>query len=201
MTLLAVVKTMKCLTSITFLNLYANNSQNRLEYGYNCFMKVLFIGGIKSGKSFNAEKFILGMSDKKPIYLATTEFIDDEMQRRIEAHKLQREDFFLTVEEPLQIYKLIEKQEKDVLVECLSMWINNMMYHNYSYEDMKAELVKIMELKQNVVFVLNDVGSGIIPTNRLAREFVDISGKLSQIVAGECDAVYHTIAGISTRIK
>jgi len=164
-------------------------------------MKVLFIGGIKSGKSFNAEKFILKMSEERPIYLATTEFIDDEMQIRIQEHKLQRQEFFTTVEEPLKIYELILKQKKDVLVECLSIWINNMMYHQYSYEDMKAELMKIMQLKQNIVFVLNDVGSGIISTNKLAREFVDISGKLSQFVAGECDEVYHTIAGISTRIK
>jgi len=164
-------------------------------------MKVLFIGGIKSGKSFNAEKFILGISTEKPIYLATTEFIDDEMQKRIEEHKRQREDSFITLEESLNIYKLIVKQKKNILVECLSMWINNMMYHRHSYEDMKTELLKIMKLKQNIVFVLNDVGSGIIPTNRLAREFVDISGKLSQLVARECDEVYHTIAGISTRIK
>ena len=201
MTLLAVVKTMKCLTSITFLNIYTNNSQNRLEYGYNRFMKVLFIGGIKSGKSFNAEKFILEMSDKKPIYLATTEFIDDEMQIRIEEHKVQRADSFISEEEPLHIYETILKQERNVLVECLSMWINNMMYHKYSYEDMRSELAKIMSLKSSVVFVLNDVGSGIIPTNKLAREFIDISGKLSQFVAEECDEVYHTIAGISTRIK
>ena len=164
-------------------------------------MKVLFIGGIKSGKSLNAEKFILEMSNKKPIYLATTEFIDDEMQMRITEHKLQREHSFVTVEEPLHIHKNLLNTDRNILVECLSMWINNMMYHEYSYEDMKDELVKIMKLKQNIVFVLNDVGSGIIPTNKLAREFVDISGKLSQLVAGECDEVYHTIAGISTRIK
>ena len=66
---------------------------------------------------------------------------------------------------------------------------------------MKSEIVKIMRLNQDVVFVLNDVGSGVIPDNKLAREFVDVSGKLSQIVAAGCDEVHHTIAGISTRIK
>jgi len=164
-------------------------------------MKVLFIGGIKSGKSLNAEKFTLKHTQNKPIYLATTEFIDDEMHKRIESHKLQRAEFFTTVEEPLNIYDAIANQERTVLVECLSIWINNMMYHKYSYEEMRSELIKTMNLKQDIVFVLNDVGSGVIPDNRLAREFVDISGKLSQLVAGECDEVYHTIAGISTRIK
>lgn len=164
-------------------------------------MKVLFIGGIKSGKSFNAEKFSLKHAKSKPAYLATTEFIDDEMSTRIEQHKLQRKDDFVTLEEPLEIYESIVDYEGFVLIECLSMWINNMLYHGFDYENMKNEIVKIMRLNQDIVFVLNDVGSGVIPDNKLAREFVDVSGKLSQIVAAECDEAYHTLAGISTRIK
>lgn len=164
-------------------------------------MKVLFIGGIKSGKSLNAEKFITKEAKRKPAYLATTEFIDDEMHLKIQQHKLQREDAFVTLEEPIEIYKSIENYEGCVLVECLSMWINNMMFHNYSYSHMERELLKIMRLEKEIVFVINDVGSGVISANKLAREFVDINGKLSQIVAANCDRVYHTIAGISTRIK
>ncbi|NOR57891.1 MAG: adenosylcobinamide kinase, partial [Sulfurimonas sp.] len=87
------------------------------------------------------------------------------------------------------------------LVECVSMWINNMFYHEFSLEDMQKELESILELNQDIVFVLNDVGSGIIPDNKLARDFIDASGKLSQLIASRCDEVYHTIAGISTRIK
>jgi len=86
-------------------------------------------------------------------------------------------------------------------VECVSMWINNMLYHGFTFEDMKNELNKILELDKSVVFVLNDVSSGVIPDNELAREFVDISGKLSQLIASGCDEVYHTIAGIGARIK
>ena len=164
-------------------------------------MKVLFIGGVKSGKSFNAEKFTLEHAENKPGYLATTEFIDVEMRTRIEQHKLQRKDGFTTLEEPLKIYESIVNYEGFVLVECLSAWINNMLYHGFNYENMKSEIIKIMRLNQDVVFVLNDVGSGVISDNKLAREFVDASGKLSQIVAAGCDEVYHTIAGISTRIK
>jgi len=43
-------------------------------------MKTLFIGGIKSGKSRNAEIYIKKLTNKKPLYLATTQFIDDEMK-------------------------------------------------------------------------------------------------------------------------
>ncbi len=164
-------------------------------------MKTLFIGGIKSGKSFLAEQYALKSAKRKPIYLATTEFIDTEMSERIEAHKTQRQDKFSTLEEPLRISKPISESSDLVLVECLSMWINNMLYHQKNFSHIKEEIESIMKLDKNVVFVLNDVGSGIIPDNKLAREYVDISGKISQIVARDCDEVFHVIAGIGTKIK
>jgi adenosylcobinamide kinase/adenosylcobinamide-phosphate guanylyltransferase len=163
--------------------------------------KALFIGGIKSGKSFNAETYTIKNSTNKPIYLATTEFIDDEMKQRIDEHKLQREDSFQTIEEPLKLYEAISTSKDIVLVECVSMWINNMLYHGFSYEDMKEELTQILALDKSVVFVLNDVGTGVIPDNKLARTFVEISGKLSQLLAKECDEVFHVLAGISSKIK
>ncbi|MCF6330005.1 MAG: bifunctional adenosylcobinamide kinase/adenosylcobinamide-phosphate guanylyltransferase [Sulfurimonas sp.] len=163
--------------------------------------KTLFIGGIKSGKSLNAQKYILKNSTTKPIYLATTEFIDKEMKKRIDEHKLNRKDDFITIEEPLKLYEKILTANSCVIIECVSMWINNMLYHKYSFENMVDELNKIIKLDKTIVFILNDVGSGIIPNNPLSREFVDISGKLSQLIASECDEVYHTIAGISTKIK
>ena len=164
-------------------------------------MKTLFIGGIKSGKSINAQNYILKHSSTKPIYLATTEFIDDGMKKRIDEHKLNRADNFTTIEEPLKLYETIKAVQAPVLVECVSMWINNMLYHRSDYEEMKEELSRVLKLEQTIVFVLNDVGSGIIPDNSLAREFIDISGKLSQLIASDSDEVYHTIAGISTKIK
>lgn len=164
-------------------------------------MKVLFIGGIKSGKSLNAQKYILSISSQKPVYLATTEFIDEEMKKRVDEHKKQRQDSFETIEEPLKLYEKIAECQTPVLVECLSMWINNMLYHGFEYEQMKDEITQILNLDKDIVFVLNDVGSGVIPDNELSRKYVDISGKLSQLIASRCYEVYHTIAGISTRIK
>lgn len=163
--------------------------------------KILFIGGIKSGKSFNAQKYILQNSSTKPIYLATTEFIDDEMLRRVNEHKLQRRAQFETVEEALRLYEIIATCKSSVLVECVSMWINNMLYHGFGFAEMKKELEAVLSLDKTIVFVLNDVGCGVIPDNALAREFIDISGKLSQLIASGCDEVYHTVAGISTKIK
>ncbi len=164
-------------------------------------MKTLFIGGIKSGKSLNAENYTLERSKTKPVYLATTEFIDAEMHERIEVHKNNRKDYFYTIEEPLKLFNAASKHEEAILIECISMWINNMMYHNLTYHDMVKEIDALFELDNDMVFVLNDVGSCVISDNRLVREFVDINGKIAMLIASRCDEVYHTIAGISTKIK
>jgi len=168
---------------------------------YNFAMKTLFIGGIKSGKSLNAQNYTLHNSKSKPIYLATTEFIDSEMKLRVDTHKENRKEDFITIEEPLNLYKAIASTKDAVLVECVSMWINNMLYHKFEFQDMVEELEKLFTLDNTIVFVFNDVSSSIVADNKLAREFVDISGKLSQLIASKCDEVFHTIAGISTKIK
>ena len=164
-------------------------------------MSALFIGGIKSGKSFLAEKYALAHAKSKPIYLATTEFIDSEMKKRITQHQEQRQEQFITVEEPLKLFQVIQKSSDVVLIECVSMWINNMLYYQKSFEDMQEEIRLILKEDKELIFVLNDVGAGIIPDNKLAREFIDISGKISQLIAKEVDEVFHVIAGIGTKIK
>ena len=164
-------------------------------------MKTLFIGGIKSGKSRNAEAYIQKLSKQKPLYLATTEFVDEEMQKKIDAHKEARVDRFITVEEALRLKEAIALHEGGVLVECLSMWINNMLYHEKSFDEIEAEIADVLALEHDIVFVINDVSGGIIPQNKLAREFVEINGRIAQSVAAACDEVYHVVAGISSKIK
>jgi len=164
-------------------------------------MQALFIGGMKSGKSRLAEAHTLKYAKKKPIYLATTELLDEEMQARIKQHKKQRAEQFTTLEEPLYLAQAIEQCEDIVLVECVSMWLNNMLYHGFTYANIEEEMRKILQNRQDKVFVLNDVGSGVIPDNALAREFADISGKIAQLIASECDEVFHVIAGIGVKIK
>ncbi len=161
----------------------------------------LFIGGIKSGKSKNAEMHILEKTQEKPIYLATNEFFDAEMQERVQKHKEQRAEQFITREEPLELLTVIQESNKPVLVECVSMWINNMLYHKRSEEEMMQQLKQITELDKEVVFVINDVSCSLVAADKLSRTFVDINGRVAQYLAQECDAVYNTIAGISVQIK
>ena len=163
--------------------------------------KALFIGGIKSGKSKNAELYTLENSNKKPIYLATNEFFDDEMKQRILKHQVQREDKFVSIEEPLVLSRIIKSFDSPVLVECVSMWINNMLYHGFGEDDMLEEIHKISQLDSDIIFVINDVSCSVVSGDSLTRKFVDINGRISQILASKCEEVFNTVAGISIKIK
>ena len=164
-------------------------------------MKALFIGGIKSGKSKNAEAYVLKHAKQKPTYLATTEFFDEEMQDKVFKHKEQRSDNFFTIEEPLGLSKAIKNTRSIVLVECISMWINNMLYHDKNEPEMIEEIKQLIKTNRELVFVINDVSQSVVSDNALTRKFVDINGRISQLLALECNEVYTTIAGISVQIK
>jgi adenosylcobinamide kinase/adenosylcobinamide-phosphate guanylyltransferase len=165
-------------------------------------MKTLFIGGIKSGKSRLAEAYILERSSAdKPYYLATTEFIDDEIQARINAHQQRRQDAFITIEAPIKLYAALEKCPSPVLIECVSMWLNNQLYHQISEDAILQELEAVLQLPCNLVLVHNEVGLSIIADNPLARRFVDLSGKAAQLMGQYCDEVFFCSAGLKMRMK
>jgi adenosylcobinamide kinase/adenosylcobinamide-phosphate guanylyltransferase len=163
-------------------------------------MKTLFIGGIKSGKSSLAELYAIKYAKKKPYYLATCEFFDKEMKKRVKKHKNKRKNSFKTIEESLKLYKKVKKLDDVVLVEDISMWINNMLYHDKKKKIFK-EIKKLLKLKQDIIFVQNNVSESVISEYKLTREFVDINGIVSQLIAKECDEVIEVVAGIAKKIK
>ncbi|MEQ1543975.1 bifunctional adenosylcobinamide kinase/adenosylcobinamide-phosphate guanylyltransferase [Methyloglobulus sp.] len=164
-------------------------------------MKTLFIGGIKSGKSRLAEAYILEQAKQKPYYLATTEFIDDEMRQRIAIHLLRREGCFITIEEPIQLLNILRDCPGPVLIECVSMWLNNMLYHKKTEDSILQELTDVMALSSDMVFVLNEVGLAVIADNPLARQYVDLSGKVGQLLGERCEQVFFCCAGLSIPLK
>ncbi|MFA6052454.1 MAG: bifunctional adenosylcobinamide kinase/adenosylcobinamide-phosphate guanylyltransferase [Methylobacter sp.] len=164
-------------------------------------MKTLFIGGIKSGKSRLAETYILEAATDKPYYLATTEFLDDEMRSRIRIHQQRRQDLFITIEEPVRLLEALQKCQGPVLVECVSMWLNNQLYHQIPEADILQELEAVLQLTCDMVLVHNEVGLGVIPDNRLARQFVDLSGKAAQLMGQYCERVFFCSAGLKIQMK
>jgi adenosylcobinamide kinase / adenosylcobinamide-phosphate guanylyltransferase len=170
------------------------------EYDAN-LMKTLFIGGIKSGKSRLAEDYTLRHATVKPYYLATTEFFDEEMRERISVHQQRRQDHFVTVEEAVDLSAALDGCQGTVLIECVSMWLNNLLHRRISENRIFQELDEILDSPLDLIMVINDVGAGIVPDNQLARQFVDLSGKASQLLGERCDEVYFCCAGISVQIK
>ncbi len=165
-------------------------------------IKILITGGVKSGKSrFAEQRSLEEATAEKPIYLATSEINDPEMRERITVHQTQRKDHFVTIEEPLELFQTMRTCRGTILVECLTMWINNMLYHGKAETTIFSEIERVMDLPNAVVFVINEIGMGVIPDNPLARQFVDISGKVSQIVGKYADEVHLCVAGQSLRIK
>jgi len=165
-------------------------------------MKTLFIGGVKSGKSRLAEAYILERAvANKPYYLATTEFLDDEMQARVRIHQQRRKDSFITLEEPIKLFDALEKCQRPVLIECVSMWLNNLLYYQIPEADILQELEAVLKLSPDMVLVHNEVGLGVIADNPLARQFVDLSGKAAQLMGHFCDEVFFCSAGLKMRMK
>ena len=165
-------------------------------------MKILITGGVKSGKSRHAETRILEMANgKKPIYLATTELLDPEMEERVLEHRRRRGEKFRTIEEPLHLTDALLNIEGPVLIECLTMWLNNALHHQLSEKKIITEIENLLQLKCDVIFVQNEVGLGIIPDNSLARKFSDLSGRIAQQLGEVCDEVNLCVVGILLQIK
>ena len=60
---------------------------------------------------------------------------------------------------------------------------------------------KFKESNMTVYLVTNEVGSGIVPENRLARIFRDFAGRTNQYLASVADEVYCVISGIPLQLK
>ena len=163
-------------------------------------MKILYFGGQKSGKSTLAEEKTLEIKMKKPYYLATYDnsFNDEEMNERVLKHKNQRKENFITIEEPLNLVSKIKK-DNTYLIDCISMWILNNINNNE--ESLIKQLDEIKKIDANIVFVLNDVNSGVIPFDKESRKFIDLTGLIGQKLASFCDEVYEVKLGLSQRLK
>ncbi|WP_419764867.1 MAG: bifunctional adenosylcobinamide kinase/adenosylcobinamide-phosphate guanylyltransferase [Arcobacter sp.] len=164
-------------------------------------MKILYFGGQKSGKSKLAEAKTIELSkNKKPYYIATYDngYGDEEMQNRVLKHQNQRKEKFETIEEKFDLSKVI-KDDNTYLIDCISMWLLNGLEKDES--ELLQEIEKLASTNANIVFVLNDVSSGVIPFEKVSRKYVDISGIIGQKLASICDEVYEVKLGLALRLK
>lgn len=179
---------------------------------------ILCSGGARSGKSEFAEQLALSLKGRKA-YVATGQAFDDEMKDRIKKHQLRRGKEWITFEIPLHLHKNWEqiKNVSDViLIDCLTMFTSNHVFAhgdiNTQEDSNRIESIILEELRlllqdinnsndKTVIFVTNEIGLGIVPENKLARYFRDITGRVNREVASSANKMYLTISGVTIELK
>ena len=160
----------------------------------------LVLGGTRSGKSAYAEQLI--MQRPTPwLYVATGQAFDDEMRARIAVHQARRQAGWKTVEAPVELAEALAAPGV-VLVDCLTLWLSNLMLGEHDVEAAMAGLGRRLDERvEQTVLVSNEVGFGIVPDNALARRFRDAAGVLHQRMAARADTVVLMVAGIPVGVK
>ncbi len=166
----------------------------------------LILGGARSGKSTYA--IALAKKYKKVAFVATCQALDKEMAERIELHRKTRPQNWKTFEESKDIASLLMKIENGfdcIIIDCLTLLVSNLILSGIKekqiLEKINAMLANLRKKKAKTIIVSNEVGLGIVPKNKLARNFRDIAGKINQIIAQESDTVFFMVAGIPMQLK
>jgi len=169
---------------------------------------MLVTGGCRSGKSRFALKTAEQIADDNRLFIATSQPLDDEMKERVKLHRQERGPDWQTVESPVQLPETVTGNHDSaqvILIDCITMWISNLLLDEF----LSQKISEYMEnLKQAligarcpVLLVTNEVGMGIVPENRLAREFRDLAGSANQTLAGLADQVVLVVSGIPLWVK
>ena len=162
----------------------------------------LVLGGARSGKSRYAESLIATLPPPW-LYVATAEAGDEEMTARISAHRARRGPDWRTIEAPRHLVTALQKAgTAPVLVDCLTLWLSNLMLADIDIEAETAHLERALAAAAApVVLVANEVGSGIVPDHPLGRKFRDLQGMLNQRIATRADRVVLMVAGLPLALK
>lgn len=167
----------------------------------------LVLGGARSGKSRYAQQ--LAEQSQRVVFVATAKASDDEMHAKIERHKEDRPKEWLTVEEPLELRKVLTEHEVDsdvIVIDCLTIYTANLMEaegENSAAIDHRIEALceTLQKVQCNIVLVSNEVGSGVHPVSTLGRAYRDLLGEVNQRVARIADDVVLMVAGLPLALK
>jgi len=165
---------------------------------------VLLIGGARSGKSSLAVR-LAGDHGVPVVFIATAEARDDdEMSERIAHHRTERPADWQTIEEPLRLRESLgaASAESCVVVDCLSLWVANMLERGDDVEEAAVASAKIAaDRSAPTIAVTNEVGMGVVPATPLGRAYRDVLGRVNAIWAEAADVSYFVVAGKTLRLS
>jgi adenosylcobinamide kinase/adenosylcobinamide-phosphate guanylyltransferase len=174
---------------------------------------ILITGGSRSGKSIYAQQIAESMAEDRT-YIATCPVVDEEMEERIRKHReARRAGNWQTIEETTDLAAALTRAKESavILIDCLTLWVNNLMYQaelqkkDIREEDIVERCRDILDacgaISGTVIFVTNEIGMGIVPDNALSRRYRDLAGRCNQIMAGRADAVVFMVSGLPLNMK
>ncbi|HLW69252.1 MAG TPA: bifunctional adenosylcobinamide kinase/adenosylcobinamide-phosphate guanylyltransferase [Candidatus Binataceae bacterium] len=168
----------------------------------------LVTGGARSGKSAHALSLAQQCPGLRRFFIATAQGLDDEMRERIARHRADRSADFETIEEPVRIVAALaalEGRADTVVIDCLTLWLSNLLGQGLADAAIGREVEELVATlataSYSVIVVTDEVGSGIVPVNPLARRFRDRLGWINQAVAGAADSAILMAAGYPLSLK
>jgi adenosylcobinamide kinase/adenosylcobinamide-phosphate guanylyltransferase len=167
----------------------------------------LVLGGVRSGKSRYAQQ--LADQSRRVVFVATAKDTDDEMRRKIERHREDRPQAWLTVEEPLELARVVAQHQSDcevIVIDCLTIFAANLLEEEgddgKAIDDRINALCEALQATRcAVVLVSNEVGSGVVPAYSLGRRYRDLLGEMNQSVARIANDVVLMVAGLPLALK
>lgn len=170
-------------------------------------MKELILGGVRSGKSRLAENRARASGLGVTVIATAVAGDDEELQRRIDAHRARRPPEWRVVEEPVALARTLLQhaaEDRCVVVECLTLWLGHLLFGQPSGaldEERNALIAVIPRLPGQVLFVSNETNLGVHPMGESSRRFCDEAGCTHRMLAGVCDRVTFTVAGLPLTLK
>ncbi len=164
---------------------------------------ILITGGQRSGKSAQAERMALSMSDH-PVYMATAHIWDEEFRQRVLRHQERRGPQWTNIEEERALSRH-DVGGRVVLVDCVTLWLTNFFVENSDAEQSlklaKEEFDRLTGQEATFIFVTNEIGSGAVSEHAVQRRFTDLQGWMNQYIAQQADEVILMVSGIPVKIK
>jgi len=164
-------------------------------------------GGARSGKSGYAQRLVESCPGAL-LYVATAAAGDAEMAARIALHRQQRGSRWTTLEEPCRPLESLPQAAADkggVLFDCATLWLSNLLLRGDDDAAILDEIRRLPEVARKLpgtlVLVSNELGSGIVPENALARRFRDLAGTANQVLAATADQAWLVVSGLPLQLK
>lgn len=162
----------------------------------------LLLGGARSGKSSLAVE--LGRRHDGPVtFIATLQPFDDDLTRRVARHRGERPDW-PTVEAPVDLLDALRAAEGLVIVDCLTLWVNNLLHRGHTEDEIEAAASEAATAAagrlEPTVVVSNEVGLSVHPETELGRRYRDVLGRVNQQWARAADRTLLLVAGRALRL-